>query len=127
MVRNDASIEYNRSGWMVAVDGAVNTRRSSSPGLGLDPFSVTRFSYGVRCRASLPGDFELTTDLKMHSTRGFGDSTMNTDRLVWNARVTKSILSGAMMFILDGYDMLGQVRNLSYTVNAQGQIGRAHV
>lgn len=121
VVRDDASIEYNRSGWMVAVDGAVNTRRSSSPGLGLDPFSVTRFSYGVRCRASLPGDFELTTDLKMHSTRGFGDSTMNTDRLVWNARVTKSILSGAMMFILDGYDMLGQVRNLSYTVNAQGR------
>ena len=31
------------------------------------------------------------------------------------------ILSGALMFILDGYDMLGQVRNLSYTVNAQGR------
>lgn len=121
VVRNDASIEYNRSGYMVAVEGGINTRRASSSSLGFDPFRVTRFNYGIRGRAALPGDFEISTDLKMYSTRGFDDRSMNVNQLVWNARITKSILNNSLMFILDGYDMLGRIKNISYNVNAQGR------
>lgn len=40
--------------------------------------------------------------------------------IVWNAQLSKSILHGRLTFSLVGYDLLGQLSNITYTVNAQG-------
>ena len=46
---------------------------------------------------------------------------MNTDQLVWNARISKSLMKGSLIFALDGYDILGKVKSISYYVNGQGR------
>ena len=56
----------------------------------------------------------------MYSRRGYADESMNTNDLVWNARLSKSILKGNLTFIADGFDLLGQLSNIRYSVNAQG-------
>ncbi|MBD5365394.1 MAG: hypothetical protein HDR79_10705, partial [Bacteroides sp.] len=51
----------------------------------------------------------------------YSDSRLNTNDLVWNARVAKSILQGNLTFALDGSDILGQLSNVRLTMNSQGR------
>lgn len=117
----NGTLSYSVKRFMVAADGKVETQRSTSEQDYFTPFRVTKFNYGVRGRVKLPWDVEVSTDLKMYSTRGFDYAEMNTNQLVWNARLTKSFLKGMMLFSVDGYDMLGRVKNITYRVNEQGR------
>ncbi|MBO4995696.1 MAG: hypothetical protein J6C78_06990, partial [Muribaculaceae bacterium] len=49
------------------------------------------------------------------------DRQLNTTDLVWNARATKSILKGSVVFVVDAYDLLRQLTNVTYTINAQAR------
>lgn len=115
------SLQYNAKKFMAAFDGQIETRRTTSADGFFDPFRVTQLRYGVRGRVTLPAGFEISTDLKMYLTRGFDYHEMNTNQLVWNGRITKTLLAGQLMLSLDGYDMLGNVKNISYKVNEQGR------
>lgn len=79
------------------------------------------FNTGLNAVANLPANFQLSADLTMYNRRGFTDEALNTDNFVLNARLSKSILNGTMIFMLDGYDILHDLSNVSYTVNAQGR------
>ena len=69
----------------------------------------------------LPLKFDLSTDVTLYSRRGYADAQMNTDNLVWNARLTRPFLKGRLLLILDGFDILGQLDNVTRVVNAQGR------
>ena len=121
ILSESASLQYSVSKFMIAADSKVNYRRVSSGNGYFDPFHVTEFNYGLRGRVSLPAGFEISTDIKMYSTRGFDYSEMNTNQLVWNGRVTKTLCKGKLLMALDGYDILGKVKSISYNVNEQGR------
>ena len=46
---------------------------------------------------------------------------MNTDDLVWNASLSRSFLKGKLTARLEGFDILSQLSNTQYNVNAQGR------
>ena len=48
------------------------------------------------------------------------DKSMNSDDLVWNARLSRSFFKGQLTLLLDGFDILGQLNNVTRTMNAQG-------
>ena len=85
------------------------------------PTDVYDFSYGINANYKLPWDFTIDTDLQMHSRRGYADADMNDDRLYWDATLTKSWHQGRWVTKLKGYDLLGQVSQWQYYVNAQGR------
>ena len=85
------------------------------------PTDVFDYSYGVNANYKLPWDFTIDTDLQMHSRRGYADADMNDDRLYWDATLTKSWHQGRWVAKLKGYDILGQVSQWQYWVNAQGR------
>jgi hypothetical protein len=110
-------------GLEVSATANAEWRKVTSPMVGFDPFSAVDFDYGVVLRAvKLPWNISFTTDLMMHSRRGYADSRLNTNDLVWNARVAKSILHGNLTFAIDGFDILGQLSNVRLTINSQGRI-----
>lgn len=78
-------------------------------------------NYGVFGILTLPHHWSISTDMTMYTRRGYLDSRINTTKIVWNARVAKSILNGSLVFIFDGYDMLRQLDNVTYTVDAQAR------
>ena len=69
----------------------------------------------------LPWKLDLTTDLTLYSRRGYADAQMNTDNLVWNARLVRPFLKGRLLLMVDGFDILGQLDNVTRVVNAQGR------
>lgn len=109
-------------GMELAASGNAEWRKVTSPMAAFSPISAVDFDYGLIFRATkLPWDMSFTTDLMMHSRRGYADSRLNTNDLVWNARLAKSILHGNLTFALDGFDILGQLSNVRLTMNSQGR------
>ena len=69
----------------------------------------------------LPWKIELNTDLNLYTRTGYADSRLNTTDLVWNARLSRPFLKGRLLLMLDGFDILGQLDNVTRIVNAQGR------
>ncbi|MCQ2223920.1 MAG: outer membrane beta-barrel family protein [Bacteroidaceae bacterium] len=79
------------------------------------------FDYGCTAQVELPWQMKLSTDITMYSRRGYNDSSMNTNELVWNARLTKSIMHGNLRINLDALDILGNLTNVRRSIDAQGR------
>lgn len=84
------------------------------------------FSYGLTAQVELPWQLQVTTDFTVYSRRGYNDRQMNTDDLVWNARVAKRLLGGRLSLMLDGFDLLGQISNIRRVLNGQGRTETWH-
>lgn len=78
-------------------------------------------TYGLTGHIKLPWEVEIHTDLNLYSRYGYNDPAMNTNDLVWNARISKSLLKGNLLLSLDGFDMLHNLSNVTRTLNAQGR------
>ncbi|MDE6086235.1 MAG: hypothetical protein K2G40_07545 [Muribaculaceae bacterium] len=63
---------------------------------------------------NLPRNWGLSSDISMYTRRDFTYDRLNTTDVVCNARVTKSILGGSILFIADAYDLLHQLSNITY-------------
>jgi len=80
------------------------------------------FNYGVTGQIELPWNLQLSTDLTEYSRRGYENSTINTNELLWNARLSKRYLQGNLVFMLDGFDLLDNLSNVRRVLNGQGRI-----
>ena len=101
--------------------GDLHYQRSTSARADFTRINVFDFDYSLAGQIELPWNFQLATDLTMYSRRGYSDATMNTNELVWNARITKRLMHGNLLLQLDGFDMLGQLSNVRHSINAQGR------
>ncbi len=95
--------------------------RSTSKRTDFTDINAFAFDYGAIATFRLPWRLQLATDLTMYSRRGYEGSIMNTDNLIWNARLSYSMFQGQLTWMLDGLDLLGQLHNVTRTVNAQGR------
>lgn len=104
-----------------AAVGNVHYTRSSSERTDFASIRACDFDYGCTAQMELPWKLKFSTDLTMYSRRGYNDSSMNTDELVWNARLTKTMLKGNLQINLDALDILGNLSNVRRTIDAQGR------
>ena len=89
---------------------------------GFQDFDAMDFNYGATAIINLPWNMQLSTDLMMYSRRGYEGSSLNTDDLVWNARLSYTTMKGRLTFMLDAFDILNQINNVTRVVNAQGRV-----
>jgi hypothetical protein len=113
--------EYRYGKYSVGIKASATWTNATSRRSDFSTVNAADISYGVKGQADLPWRFQLSTDLTMFSRRGYEDSRMNTDDLVWNARLAKRVMHGSVTFLLDGFDMLHQLSNVQRTLNGQGR------
>ncbi|MDE6535989.1 MAG: outer membrane beta-barrel family protein [Muribaculaceae bacterium] len=94
-------------------------RQYRSPNSAINNDMTFSGSYGASALLNFPYNWGLNTDLSLYTRRGYMDSRLNTTDVLWNARVTKSFINGNLVCAIEGYDLLRQLSNVSYTVNAQ--------
>ena len=109
-----------RNDWLeVTLDGTVNyqhSRNELQPTADLDTW---QFNYGGQFLVRLPLDIELSMNLHERSRRGYNDSSMNTNELLWNGQVSKPFLKNKSLIVaLNFYDLLGQQSNYERWINA---------
>ena len=136
------SIRFQKGKLTLTAKGDISYRHihrnmspsSSGEGSGegaSQPTDIWDIGYGFNAGHKLPWDFQLDTDLTIHSRRGYTDDEMkqssttggkvNDNRIYWDASLTKSFKQGKWLLKLRGYDLLGQVSSISYSINAQGR------
>ena len=120
-VSEDLKLEYKFPWLRLGLNGYVLFNRASSDREDFKTQRVWDFHYGPTAKATLPWQVELSTDLSIYSRRGYDDSGANTNDVVWNARLSKSLPKLGLTFLVDGFDMLHQLSNRSVTMNAQGR------
>ena len=112
-----------RNDWLeVTIDGSCtfqHTRNKLQPSANLDTW---QFSYGGQMLLRLPKGFEISTNLREHSRRGYNNPSSNTNELIWNGQISKTFLKSKTLIVaLNFYDLLGQQSNFERWVNATGR------
>ena len=103
------------------VNGSLTYQNSTSNRESFETLNVFTYHYGANAQLELPLGLQLSTDLTMYSRRGYSEQSMNTNELVWNARLAKKLLKGNLTLMFDGFDLLGNLSNVRRTINAQGR------
>lgn len=120
-LNEELSLKYKIGKNTLGVKGKAAWSNIDSERSGFSSMNVTDFSYGLTALLNLPWKLQLNTDLTMFSRRGYESRSMNTDDLVWNARLSRVFLGGSLTCFVDGFDLLGNLSNVRRSVNAQGR------
>ncbi len=103
------------------IKGNLHYTHSDSKREDFIPVNAYDFDYSLIANFELPLNFRLSTDITMYSRRGYNDDGMNTNNLVWNARLTKRFFKGRLLLMADGFDILGNLSNIRRQINPQGR------
>lgn len=114
------SVEFNYKKLRVGAKGQAAWHRARSKRANFQDIDGLNIDAGLYGNVRLPWNLQLATDINYYTRHGFDHAVMNTDNLVWNAQLSKSLLHGALTLALVGYDILGDLSNLNYSVNTQG-------
>lgn len=114
------SVEYNYKKMRLGTKFQMAWHNARSGRENFQNVNGVNLDAGIYGNIRLPWDIQLATDFSYYTRLGYANSVMNTDNFVWNAQISKSILHGSFTFALVGYDILGDISNLNYSVNMQG-------
>lgn len=109
-----------RNDWLeFELNGSVNYQRNRSELQENNNLDTWQFTYGAMVGVTAPWGTQMTTGMNMQSRRGYNDSSMNTNELIWNAQISQSFLRGnALTLSLQFYDILHEQSTVSRTLTA---------
>ncbi len=105
----------------IGVSGKLSNRRTTSDRADFNAISATHASVTLRGQIDLVKGLALSTDFSIYMRRGYGSPELDTTDPVWNARLSYTPAKSKWVIMLDGFDMLHQLSNVNYAVNAQGR------
>ena len=113
------ALSYRNEWFEVELNGSVNYNRKRSELQTNNNLDTWQFSYGGMIGVTAPWGTALSTNMNMQSRRGYNDSSMNTNELLWNAQISQSFLRGnALTVSLQFYDILHQQSTISSVLSA---------
>ena len=113
---HNAYIQYNKG------TGDIRWRHSEGKMYDFETLNAFDYRYGLSARYTLPRlNTTLSADGNMYSRRGYGSSELNTDDFVLNASISQPFLKGKLIARIEAFDLLHQLSNTQYSVNAQGR------
>lgn len=118
---NTISLQYQFGKNQISMKAGTNWVRANGTRDDFTSISAVDYNYGIIASFELPWKFKFSTDLRVFCRRGYDDAAMNTNDVVWNARMSYPILKGRVLLMVDGFDILNQLSNIQRTLNAQGQ------
>ena len=121
-LHDNAFIQYNKGALNIRATGDIRWQHSEGKIYDFETLNATDFQYGLSARYTIPRiNTTLSTDGNMYSRRGYGSSELNTDDFVLNASISQPFFKGKLIARIEAFDLLHQLSNTQYTVNAQGR------
>ena len=103
----------------IELRGDINVSHMENNVNTTDTPNTVGFSYGTNLQWTLPWGTEFATDMRMNSRRGYAQSEMNTNELLWNASFSHAFLRGkALTLKAEMFDILGQQTNITRSIDA---------
>lgn len=111
-----------RNDWLeFGLNGTFNytiERNKLNPDNNQKPYN---FSYGANTTIRMPWNMTLSTNIANQSRRGYTDSSMNRNELIWNAQLSQTFLKGNATVSFEMYDILKKQSNISRSLTASGR------
>ena len=121
-LHDNAYIQYNKGTLNIRATGDIHWRHSEGKMYDFETLNATDFQYGLSARYTLPRlNTTLSADGNMYSRRGYDSSELNTNDFVLNASVSQPFFKGKLIARIEAFDLLHQLSNTQYSVNAQGR------
>ena len=121
-LHNGTSVQYDHNKLNLRASYDISWRHSEGKMLDFDVLNAFDYQYGVSGRYTIPKlKTTLSVDATMYSRRGYGSSALNTDDFVVNASLSQSLFKGKLIARIEAFDLLHQLSNTQYAVNAQGR------
>ena len=114
-------LDYKIGSQKIGAKVSGTWRNATSAREDFSTVNAANFNYGLTGQFELPFDFQIFTDLTMYSRRGYEAHEMNTDELVWNARLSKQVWKKRLTLALEGFDILHNLSAVTHTLNGQGR------
>ena len=112
---------YRNDWFEFGLNGSISytaERSKLRPENNQEPYT---FSYGANTQLMAPWNMTFTTNIANQSRRGYTDSSMNRNELIWNAQLSQTFLKGAATISFEMYDILKQQSNISRSLTADGR------
>ncbi len=110
---------YRNDWWEVSLNSSLTYNHSRNSFQSQNNMDTYQFSYGASTNINLPWNMSIATDISQNSRRGYTDSSMNRDELIWNAQLSQNFLKGnAATISVQFYDILRRQSNISRTISA---------
>ena len=114
-------LEYKWGPHRLGLETKASWRHMTSPRTDFETINAIDGSSLLSAHLALPWQLTLDTSLATYLRRGYNDPSMNNTEWCWNARLSRSFLKGNLILMLDGFDLLDQLSNVTQTMNAQGR------
>lgn len=122
LLNESANLQWQLGKQQLSLNASVTDRHTYSSQEGFSSINATHFNYGVSGQFKLPAGFGIGTDFTFYARRGYGVKELDTTDAIWNMRVTYNPpRCKRWVFMVDGFDMLHQLSNVNYAVNATGR------
>lgn len=112
---------YRNDWFEFGINGSINyswEKDKLTPSNNQKPYT---FSYGANTQIMTPWNMTLTTNISNQSRRGYSDSSMNRNELIWNAQLSQTFLKGAATVSFEMYDILKQQSNITRSLTSSGR------
>lgn len=116
-------VQFAKGSFLIGATGDVKWRRSTGKMVDFHKLSAVDFQYGLSGSYTVPVlNTTISADGNMYSRRGYGSSSLNTNDFVLNASISQSMINGRLVARVEGFDVLHQLSQVKYEVNAQGRV-----
>ena len=126
-VKNNTFTENIKLAWKLGQQNLslrcdFTNRHTASTQVGFNTLNANHVNVGVSGIFNLPAGFGISTDFTCYTRRGYGVSNLDTTDPIWNLRLSYAPPRNKhWVFMIDGFDMLHQLSNVSYAVTASGR------
>ncbi len=111
-----------RNSWLeLGLTGTISytiERDKLTPSNNQEPYT---FSYGGLTNITMPWNMSLSTNITSQSRRGYRDSSMNRNELIWNAQLSQTLLKGDATISFEMYDILRNQSNITRSLTSSGR------
>ena len=70
---------------------------------------------GLLAHLHLPWKLDLANNFNLYGRRLYATKELNTNDFVWDARLVRTFLNDKLMVVLEGFDILRQLKHVEYT------------
>ena len=121
-VEEQLRFDYKYKKYNVSLRFGADWKMQNSDRQNFSRVNAVDLRYGVVSNGPIAWGLEYDTSLNLFSRRGYNESSMNDDHLVWNLNLSRAFLkSKALVLRLEAHDILGQLSDVYTVINAQGR------
>lgn len=118
-VNQRLSFGFRKNWFEISANGNLGYRHSRNNVVTTSNLDTWDFSYGMEMNLNFNLGISFQTDISQNSRRGYSQQSMNTNELLWNAKLSYSFLKGkALTISAEWSDILRQRSNISRAISA---------